>query len=425
MPGQWWGSRGERRPAVPADFAHALTREILLTERLRVKVILVTLSLLLAILTAAYAISPSSIERIWHGHLPVQPLYGAFLFFAVFELLVLRLLNLRLAQGRDVPYARRYLGALIETSLPTAALYLQMSAMGPTQALAFVAPLVYFIFIILSTLRLDFWLSTFTGFVAAAELLGLALFHPAARATVGDPMLAAAFVISRSAVIFACGVLAGAVGVQLRRQFEASIAAATARDHVTNLFGQHVSPQVVDRLLAAGPTAATDTRQVAVMFVDIRGFTAAARRRTPQEVVDRLDAAFTVLVEIVDRNGGIVNKFLGDGFLALFGAPLDDPDAPRRAVTDAREMLAAIEQHNIRSDWPLRIGIGLHLGQVVAGNVGSPRRKEYTVIGDTVNLASRIEGLNKEFGSQLLISDTVHQAIGDDVDAVPLGDVPI
>jgi adenylate cyclase len=161
------------------------------------------------------------------------------------------------------------------------------------------------------------------------------------------------------------------------------------------------------------------------MFVDIRGFTAAARARTPQEVVDRLDAAFAVLVEIVDRNGGIVNKFLGDGFLALFGAPLDDPDAPRRAVTAAREMLAAIERHNIRSDWPLRIGIGLHFGHVVAGNVGSPRRKEYTVIGDTVNLASRIEGLNKEFGSQLLISDTVRQAIGQDVDAVPLGDVPI
>src|SRR5262249_8877931 len=84
---------------------------------------------------------------------------------------------------------------------------------------------------------------------------------------------------------------------------------------VTNLFGQHVSPQVVDRLLAAGSTTSSDTRQVAVMFVDIRGFTAAARNRTPQEVVERLDAAFTVLVDIVDRNGGIVNKFPGDGFL--------------------------------------------------------------------------------------------------------------
>ena len=212
----------------------------------------------------------------------------------------------------------------------------------------------------------------------------------------------------------------------MRRQFEASLVAATARDHITNLFGQHVSPQVVERLLHSGSTAGGDTKQVAVMFVDIRGFTAAARMRSPQEVVDRLDAAFAVLVEIVDRNGGIVNKFLGDGFLALFGAPFDDPEAAQRAVTAAREMLAAIEQHNVGNAWPLRIGIGIHLGDVVAGSVGSPRRKEYTVIGDTVNFASRIEGLNKEFGSQLLISDAVHQAVDNaDAGAVSLGDVPV
>jgi adenylate cyclase len=161
------------------------------------------------------------------------------------------------------------------------------------------------------------------------------------------------------------------------------------------------------------------------MFVDIRGFTAAASVRTPEEVVERLDTAFAVLVEIVDRNGGIVNKFLGDGFLALFGAPFDDPHAAQSAVTAGREMLVAIEQQNTGHAWPLRIGIGLHLGNVVAGNVGSPRRKEYTVIGDTVNLASRIEGLNKEFGSQLLISDVVHQDIGDVAGAASLGDVSV
>jgi adenylate cyclase len=413
------------RRALSPEFKHALGREILKTERLRIIVLIITATALAAGLTTADVVAPAILDRIWRGHFPVLYVLVGYVGFVLFEASVLALVSRQLKLDRDVPWARRYVGAFIETSLPSLVLIVHMNNMGAVPALGFVAPLLYFVFIILSTLRLDFWLSTFTGFVAAAELLGLALFHPAARATVGDPMLTAAFLISRSAVIFACGVLAGAVGVQLRRQFEASIAAATARDYVTNLFGQHVSPQVVDRLLAAGSTTSSDTRQVAVMFVDIRGFTAAARTRTPQEVVDRLDAAFTVLVEIVDRNGGIVNKFLGDGFLALFGAPLDDPDAPRRAVTAAREMLAAIEQHNIRSDWPLRIGIGLHLGHVVAGNVGSPRRKEYTVIGDTVNLASRIEGLNKEFGSQLLISDTVHQAIGDDVDAVPLGDVPI
>jgi adenylate cyclase len=413
------------RRALSPEFKHALAREVLKTERLRIIALIITAIVLAAALTTTDTVAPAILDRIWRGHFPLVYVWVGLGGFVLFEASVLALVSRQLKRDLDVPTMRRYLGAFIETSLPSLLLVAHMTNMGAAPALGFVAPLLYFVFIILSTLRLDFWLSTFTGFVAATELLGLALFHPAARAAAGDPMLTAGFLISRSAVIFACGVLAGAVGVQLRRQFEASIAAATARDHVTNLFGQHVSPQVVDRLLAAGSTASSDARQVAVMFVDIRGFTAAARARSPQEVVDRLDAAFAVLVEIVDRNGGIVNKFLGDGFLALFGAPFDDPDAARRAVTAAREMLAAIEQHNVRSDWPLRIGIGLHFGNVVAGNVGSPRRKEYTVIGDTVNLASRIEGLNKQFGSQLLISDAVRQAIGQDVDATPLGDVPI
>src|ERR1700676_177936 len=421
----WRGIKGERRPAVPADFGDALTRGILLTERLRVKVILVTLSLVLAILSAVYAISPDSIERIWHGHLPVQPLYGAFLLFAVFELSVLRVLNARLKQGRDVPYARRYLGALIETSPPTVALYLQMRAMGPAQALAFVVPLVYFIFIILSTLRLDFWLSTFTGFVAAADLFTMAMFYRPAQFA-GEPAPDLAFHIVRCIIILVCGMLAGAVGMQLRRQFEASIMAATARDRITNLFGQHVSPQVVERLIAEGASTNSDIRHVAVMFVDFRSFTAGARSRSPQEVVDRLDGAFAVLVDILDRHGGIVNKFLGDGFLALFGAPFESEDSAHRAVAAAREMLAANESFNQVTSWPLRIGIGIHFGEVVAGNIGSPRRKEYTVIGDTVNFASRLEALNKDFNSQFLISQAVREALGEECrDAVSLGDVPV
>ncbi len=421
----WRGKADGHRSAVSADFEHALTREILSTERLRVKAILVTLSLLLASLAAVNAISPSSIERIWHGRLPSLPLFGAFLVFVVLELSVLRLINQRLAQGLDVPYARRYLSALIETSLPTIALYLQMSEMGPTQALAFVAPLVYFIFIILSTLRLDFWLSTFTGLVASAELFGMAIFyHPAQFAD--DPAPDVGFHLVRCLVIFVCGMLAGAVGVQLRRQFEASILAATARDRVTNLFGQHVSPQVVERLMVEGASTASDIRRVAVMFVDFRSFTAGARSRSPQEVVDRLDGAFAVLVEILDRHGGIVNKFLGDGFLALFGAPFEAADAAHRAVAAAREMLVAMDGINEATSWPLRIGIGIHFGEVVAGNIGSPRRKEYTVIGDTVNCAARLESLNKEFNSQLLISAVVREALGNDAnDAVSLGQVAV
>jgi len=230
----------------------------------------------------------------------------------------------------------------------------------------------------------------------------------------------------RSLVVLICGMLAGAVGLQLRRQFEASILAATARDRITSLFGQHVSPQVVERLMSGGATSQSEIRRVAVMFVDFRGFTAGASTRSPREVVDRLDGAFAVLVDILDRHGGIVNKFLGDGFLALFGAPLDAPDAAHRAVAAAREMLTANARTNEATHWPLRIGIGIHFGEVVAGNIGSPRRKEYTVIGDTVNFASRLEALNKEFDSQLLISAEVRAVLGEDCrDAVSRGDVTV
>jgi adenylate cyclase len=186
-----------------------------------------------------------------------------------------------------------------------------------------------------------------------------------------------------------------------------------------------VSPQVVDRLLQTPGEEPGDTGNVAVMFVDIRGFTAAARVRQPGDVVRRLDDAFAILVEIVDRNHGIVNKFLGDGFLALFGTPIADPQAATRAVTAAGEMLAAIESDNQGHPWPLRIGIGIHYGIVVAGNVGSPRRKEYTVIGDTVNCAARLEALNKDFGSQIIVSDAVRKATGDGVNAASLGEVEI
>jgi adenylate cyclase len=417
-------SRKARQKAVLSEeFERELTREVLRTELLRVKALITTGSVMMVLLTATFVIDPAIANRIWRGTEGMVREYALLTGFLLFEVWVHSQIRRNLKLDRDLPVIRRYIGTLIETSLPTLILILQIRSMGASQALGFVLPLVYFIFVILSTLRLDFWLSTFTGFVAAAELLAVALYYNSASDD-GEPLIY--FHTVRSLVILVCGVLAGSVGAQLRRQFAASIAAATARDRVTNLFGQHVSPQVVERLMAEGTSAAGDLRRVAVMFVDFRGFTAGAQSRTPQEVVDRLDGAFAVLVDILDRHGGIVNKFLGDGFLALFGAPLEASDAAHRSVAAGREMLTAMDRINAQTSWPLRIGIGIHFGEVVAGNIGSPRRKEYTVIGDTVNFASRLEALNKEFGSQLLISASVREALGDDgEDAVALGEVAV
>jgi adenylate cyclase len=412
------------QPAVSPDFQHALMQQVLRTELIRIKSLIATTAIIGIMLFVIHAFDPYAVEHLWHGRLTPAYLYAILFPFILFELWVHGTISRHLRLGRDMPMFRRYLGALIETSGPTLALALEIDSMGTVEALGFAAPLVYFIFIILSTLRLDFWLSTFTGFVAAAELLCMAMFYHPVGST--DPAPDLYYHSVRSVIILMCGMLAGAVGIQLRRQFEASILAATARDHVTNLFGQHVSPEVVERLMAEGAKTNSDVRRVAVMFVDFRSFTAGARTRSPQEVVQRLDGAFAVLVDILDRHGGIVNKFLGDGFLALFGAPLESAEAAHSAVAAGREMLVANERVNTATSWPLRIGIGIHIGEVVAGSIGSPRRKEYTVIGDTVNFAARLEALNKEFDSQFLISAAVRDALGNDCsDAVSLGEVAV
>ncbi|QHO75912.1 adenylate/guanylate cyclase domain-containing protein [Bradyrhizobium sp. CCBAU 051011] len=422
MAGFWGKKEDGKELAVSPDFQRALTQEVMATELLRIKALIATTVLLSAILWTVYLFAPEKVSQVWHGNLKPHYLYSVMVPFILFELWVHGAITRHMREGRDLPLFRRYLGALIETSMPTVALALHINSMGSVAALGFVVPMTYFIFIILSTLRLDFWLSTFTGFVAAAQLLAMALFYHPDPGQEPNVFYHAA----RSLILLIGGVLAGAVGHQLRRQFEKSIRAATARDRITNLFGQHVSPQVVERLMAEGTRTDSDIRRVAVMFVDFRSFTAGARTRTPQEVVDRLDGAFAVLVEILDRHGGIVNKFLGDGFLALFGAPLEAPDPAHRAVAAAREMLEANERANEGASWPLRIGIGIHLGEVVAGNIGSPRRKEYTVIGDTVNFASRLEALNKDFNSQFLISEAVRDALGEACgDAISLGEVEV
>ena len=420
--------RGMAEASGPADasaeFNAALMRQTLNTELLRVKALIATALIFLAISAVTDVFEPRIVQWIWPSTVGVLAVYGIIAAFVAFETLVLFRIKSDIRHGRDVPIVWRYVSVLVETSLPTLVLMMQIEGIGPDKALGFGAPLVYFIFIILSTLRLDFWLSSFTGLVAAAELLTVALLDRPSIDVSQNPEIY--YHGERSFIIFLGGILAGAVGVQLRRQFAASIAAASARDRVTDLFGQHVSPQVVERLMKEGTAEARDIREVAVMFVDFRGFTAASRSKTPQEIVERLDGAFAVLVDILERHGGIVNKFLGDGFLALFGAPFETRDAAPQAVAAAREMVEAMDRVNVTSSWPLRIGIGIHLGEVVAGSVGSPRRKEYTVIGDTVNFASRLEALNKEFGSHLLISREVRDAAGDGArDAVFHGEVAV
>lgn len=405
-------------------YSDALRREIMRSEQQRMRVIVIILAMVLVAVMLVLNFIPQIDERLFDKKVPGWVPLAGIGPYLLYELAALSLLRWRSAKGKDFPRIARFGNALIETSLPASITYVLSGYMQPQLVFAFWPPLLFFVFILLSTLRLDFWLSVWTGTVAAALQMVLVLvLLPVDPTAAADNM--PLFYIGRSMVLFGSGVVAGLVAVSLRRQFENSILAGAARDRVTNLFGQHVSPSVVERLLATQTEPPSELRTICVLFLDIRGFTAMTRQRPAAETVELLNAFFAEMIDVVDRHHGIINKFLGDGFLALFGAPLADPSAAQNALGAARAMIEAVEAWNKeRPSQALRVGIGIHMGEAVTGVVGSPRRKEYTVIGDTVNLAARLEQLTKETGSQVLVSNSVHSAVATD-GAVDLGPLAI
>jgi adenylate cyclase len=217
----------------------------------------------------------------------------------------------------------------------------------------------------------------------------------------------------KGAILLASGFIAGFVARQIRRQLASALQTVEERDRAVSIFGQHVSPQVAELLLKQPMDFAGQERNVCVMFFDIREFSRIATERSPTEVMEYLNTLFGLMIPAVNAHHGIINKFLGDGFMAVFGAPVDDGQQCRHAVEAARAMLARVEQLNREQRIPpTRVGIGLHLGVALTGNVGSGDRKEYTVIGDVVNLASRIEQATKQFQASLLVSEVVMKALG-------------
>lgn len=203
------------------------------------------------------------------------------------------------------------------------------------------------------------------------------------------------------------------------------------REQIKDAFGKFVSPHIRDEILKGNMELGGQKKEASVLFCDIRKFTTISEKLSAAEVVDLLNSYFNEMVQPIFKNGGVLDKFIGDALMAVFGVPGHDPKHAENALKTALTMLKKLESFNeirkMSGQEPIEIGIGLNSGELIAGNIGSSERMEYTVIGDTVNIASRLETLTKEYHQPIIISEYTYACLSQNSEFQfkELGDVTV
>jgi adenylate cyclase len=201
------------------------------------------------------------------------------------------------------------------------------------------------------------------------------------------------------------------------------------RDKLKTTFGKYMTEAVMEHLMAGKVQLGGETLTATILFSDIRSFTSISEKMDAKALVALLNEYFTEMVDVVIKEDGVVDKYIGDAIMAVFGAPVtkkDDALHAVRAAVGMRKALASLnEKLQARGMKPIKTGIGIHTGEVVAGNIGSEKRMEYTVIGDTVNLASRLESSTKDLGTPVLISQDTYDLVKDHIDARAVKEITV
>ena len=303
------------------------------------------------------------------------------------------------------PIFYKVLTVTIENAIPFVCILIQSLHLRLEIAYTNVYLIEHIPFMLLSILYLRFWLCFYAALIASVGRIIL-LVLILSFSEVDKQFLDESWGIAE---ILLSGFIMGTIALLLRKMIESAIAVAFEKTKIQDIFGRFVSKDVADQIVSKDLKIGGDNVNASVLFLDIRNFTHRSSTMTPEDAVAFLNQLFNFTVAEVEKAGGIVNKFLGDGFMAVFGAPLSLPNSCNSAVICAIGIFEKLQLFNVsRTGENVHLGIGINYGPMVAGVMGTNTRKEYTVIGDIVNTASRIESLNKEFGTSLLISQSVY-----------------
>jgi len=286
----------------------------------------------------------------------------------------------------------------------------------------------YFFLIVMTGFLFRPGLSITAGFVAA---VGYMLSYHLGREQIltiqsADPTLtqdltsAPIYAVKSVMMIFA-GFGVAAISLIAKRLILRVLTEERHKTTISRLFGQFVSDEVKDKIIAEKAELVGEKKEVVVLFSDIRSFSTYSENLAPEQVVRDLNEYFEAMVQAITREGGVVDKFIGDAIMAVFGGVLDLDDPVAASVRAARGMRSNLKQLN--AEWqahgipPFDNGIGMHFGEVLQGPLGSAERKEFTVIGDTVNTAARLEGQTKNYDECILITEAMHEQLPDELKA--------
>jgi adenylate cyclase len=306
-----------------------------------------------------------------------------------------------------------YMAVFIEISLLSLLLVFIIRYSNQVIILQSPAALTYFVFIILSTLRLDFKLSVFTGMLAAFQYVLISGFFNQNPLPEHDSFILTKIqYLGQGITMVTAGVAAGFAADVIKKNMRSSFDNMYEKKMVIDLFGQQISQKIAGEILKNPVELSGKRKDVCIMFLDIRDFSHYVEYKDPEDVVSYLNYLFSYMIEAVEANHGIINQFLGDGFMATFGAPVPDQSSCEHAVAASKEIIKRTREESDKGNIPkTRLGIGLHFGEAVTGNIGSSVRKQYSITGNVVIIASRIEQLNKKFNSQLMISEEVYNEL--------------
>ncbi len=397
--------------------------EISSSERLRSLLLIALLGLEAVLLIVIYLFYREQYNGLFNSPISLYAILIFTLLIIVYESFV----HYFIGKGIPLYFQRKsvfgYLNTFSEITLLTVLFIFIIEYSGQTVILQTPATLTYFLFIVLSTLRLNFKLSIFTGGLAAVEYIGVSVYYSTVFSDVPvdrfHPDLTGMQYLGQGMMLLISGIAAGYVADLIKQKMLVSWKSIQEKNEVIDLFGQQISPQIAERILENKDELSGTRKNVCVMFLDIRNFTPFVENHSPEEVVAYLNKLFYFMIDIVQKYDGVINQFLGDGFMATFGAPVSGGNISQKAVMASMEIIQKVKQENQSGDIPpTRIGIGLHYGEAVIGNIGSASRKQYSITGDVVILAARIEQLNKIYQSQLIISDQIFRKLSGEIKAV-------